>query len=227
MQQFEKFMFGTRFDNDSSGQSVSHQDPIRLAAFEQGRIAGRAESEQSVEQATANALANISAAMEKLYAEREDTRTEMNKSAVEVALALVQKFLPEMIRRNGLAEIESLVGNTLSNLVNEPRLVVRLSDHMVETLRGYVDELAARCGFQGDVVLLADPELGPEDCHIEWADGGVERNSERLWQDVEQAAARLLPNLPNLTADRAMETTKQEPTSTPATDTTPPAADNN
>lgn len=227
MQQIEKFMFGTRFDSDSSEQTGSQQDPIRLAAFEQGRVAGRAESEQSVEQATANALANISAAMEKLYAERDDIRADMNKSAVQVALALVQKFLPEMIRRNGLAEIESLIGNTLSDLMNEPRLVVRLSGNMVEALRGCIDELAARCGFQGDVVLLDDPELGPEDCHIEWADGGVERNSERLWQEIEKAAARLLPNLPNLTADRALETTKQEPTSTPATNTTPPAADNN
>lgn len=227
MQQSEKFMFETRFDEDSSGQTVSRQDPIRLAAFEEGRVAGRAEAEQSIEQATANALTKIAAAMENLYAERESTRTEMNKNAVEVALALIQKFLPEMIQRNGLAEIENLVGNTLADLVNEPRLVIRLSDHMIEVLRGRIDELAARSGFQGDIVLLPDPELSPEDCHIEWADGGIERNTERLWQEIEQAAARLLPNLSSLTADRAMETTKQEPNSTPTADTTPPIADNN
>ncbi len=40
------------------------------------------------------------------------------------------------------------------------------------------------------MVLFADESLKPEDCRVEWADGGVERDVGRLWREVEQAVAR-------------------------------------
>ena len=43
----------------------------------------------------------------------------------------------------------------------------------LETAREQLTEIARNRGFDGRVVVLAEPELALGDCKIEWADGGV------------------------------------------------------
>jgi flagellar assembly protein FliH len=51
--------------------------------------------------------------------------------------------------------------------------VVRINDSLYETARERVERLATQSGFQGRLVILAEPEIETGDCRIEWADGGV------------------------------------------------------
>ena len=39
--------------------------------------------------------------------------------------------------------------------------------------RERIEQLAKRSGFEGRLVILAEPEIATGDCRIEWADGGV------------------------------------------------------
>ena len=45
---------------------------------------------------------------------------------------------------------------------------------------------------RGGWFLLPDAELSGTDCRMEWADGGVERDTEKTWRDIEAGLARLL-----------------------------------
>jgi flagellar assembly protein FliH len=47
-------------------------------------------------------------------------------------------------------------------------------------------------GFEGKVVVMAAPGLGAADCKVEWADGGAERDVERLMRDIEEVAERYI-----------------------------------
>jgi flagellar assembly protein FliH len=42
-----------------------------------------------------------------------------------------------------------------------------------ERARAELEETARGGGFDGRLVVLAEPEIAPGDCRIEWADGGV------------------------------------------------------
>ena len=37
-----------------------------------------------------------------------------------------------------------------------------------------------------DIVVQRDPNMPLADCRIEWNHGGMERNTEQLWQQVEK-----------------------------------------
>ena len=50
-------------------------------------------------------------------------------------------------------------------------------------------------GFGGRLLLIADEGLGPGDCRLEWADGGIERQAQRTWVEIEQRIARSLAAL--------------------------------
>ena len=57
--------------------------------------------------------------------------------------------------------------------MSTPHLVVRINDSLYEAAREQIERLAKQSGFEGRLVILAEPEIETGDCRIEWADGGV------------------------------------------------------
>ena len=51
--------------------------------------------------------------------------------------------------------------------------MVRINDSLYEAARERIERLAKQSGFEGRLVILAEPEIATGDCRIEWADGGV------------------------------------------------------
>jgi flagellar assembly protein FliH len=99
--------------------------------------------------------------------------TRMETEAVDVAVAVARKLCSELISSEPLGEITGLVSDCFSHLVSTPHLVVRINDSLYETARERIERLAKQSGFQGRLVILAEPEIETGDCRIEWADGGV------------------------------------------------------
>ena len=50
--------------------------------------------------------------------------------------------------------------------------------------------LSAQSGYEGKIVLIAEEALLPGDARVEWADGGAERDSARLWRQIDEIVAR-------------------------------------
>ena len=97
----------------------------------------------------------------------------METEAVDVAVAVARKLCSELIAREPLGEITGLVKDCFSQLVSTPHIVVRIHDSLYETARDHIERLAKQSGFEGRLVILAEPEIEAGDCRIEWADGGV------------------------------------------------------
>lgn len=195
MAQVQKFLFDTSFDDSAGRNRRTDQRPDQSSAFEDGRRQGLAEAAAGTEQAVAEALGAIAQGIGELLTAREAIRETMLAEAARLALAVTRKALPELARRNALVEVEGLIGETLGCLAGEPRVVIRIPDPLLDPLRANIDPIAERSGFEGDVVLVADPTLGPSDCRVEWADGGAERHSGRLWDAIDEAANRLVNHL--------------------------------
>ena len=72
-----------------------------------------------------------------------------------------------------LGEITGLVQDCFSHLVSTPHLVVRINESLYDAAHERIERLAKQSGFEGRLVILAEPEIETGDCRIEWADGGV------------------------------------------------------
>ena len=92
---------------------------------------------------------------------------------VDVAVAVARKLCAELVAREPLGEITALVSDCFSHLVSTPHLVVRINTQLYEVTREKIERLATQSGFEGRLVILAEPEIATGDCRIEWADGGV------------------------------------------------------
>ncbi len=166
----------------------------RQAAFAEGRETGRAEAMAEIEARAAAALEQAARQLEALGAAQEAAARRMTEQGIAIAAAIAGKAAPDLARRNALGEIEHVVADCLKRLAEEPRVVVRVHDSLLDPLRGRVDRLAEASGFAGTIVLLADANLAEGDCRVEWADGGAERDTARLWQEIETVVRRTIGN---------------------------------
>ena len=71
----------------------------------------------------------------------------------------------------------ALATDCFKQLTTAPHVVVRVNDALHDTARTQLDEIARTRGFEGRLVVVAEAEIAVGDCKIEWADGGIIRNT--------------------------------------------------
>lgn len=217
MASYRKYMFDLDFDHPSPRAPVAEQveadepeeppepEPppppmfseeelafARDAAFEEGRQAGEAEAQQRTERLAANALNALSDQMSGLFRQQEEANDANARTAVRVALAVLQKVLPAACEQYGFAEVTRVVEEVVGHLLDEPRIIVKVAEPLVEPVRERLEAVCQAHGFEGRVVVQPDPRLNPGDCRVEWTDGGAERDQARLMQEIEATIERSL-----------------------------------
>jgi flagellar assembly protein FliH len=165
----------------------AHED-----GYADGFANGKAQADATVNARIAATLDRLADQIEYIVQSAAEAAARQREGAIQVGLAIARKLLPDFSRRHGLKEVEAMIGTCVNELVDEPRLVIRVADADLDAISERIDTITTRRGFAGKIVLLAEPAVAPGDCRIEWADGGAERDSARLWHDIDMAAARLL-----------------------------------
>jgi flagellar assembly protein FliH len=173
------------FDMDFSAPDRTRERPATPAeiaqkiasaearAYRDGFDAAMREAKAESDRRTALALEEIGVGIQAIVAHFSGIAKRMETEAVDVAVAVARKLCSELIAAEPLGEITGLVRDCFSHLVSTPHLVVRINESLYETAHERIDRLAKQSGFEGRLVILAEPEIETGDCKIEWADGGV------------------------------------------------------
>ena len=53
--------------------------------------------------------------------------------------------------------------------------MVRIAEPIYEVAHKRLEDIARLAGFEGRLVVLAEPGMAVGDCRVEWADGGLAR----------------------------------------------------
>jgi flagellar assembly protein FliH len=176
-----KFMFDTDFAAPNKARERAATDAeiaqkvaaAEARAYRDGFDAGQREAKAESDRRAALALEEIRISMQGIAARLANVETRMETEAVDVAIAVARKLCAELVAAEPLGEIMGLVKDCFSHLVATPHLVVRINDQLYESAHERIERLAKQSGFEGRLVILAEPEVATGDCRIEWADGGV------------------------------------------------------
>jgi len=176
-----KFLFDTDFaapDKAREKQATPAEIAQKVAeaearAYRDGYDAAQREAKAESDRRAALALEEIGVAIKGIASRFAGIETRMETEAVDVAVAVARKLCNDLIAAEPLGEITGLVSDCFSHLVSTPHLVVRIHESLYESARERIEQLAKRSGFEGRLVILAEPEIAKGDCRIEWADGGV------------------------------------------------------
>lgn len=141
--------------------------------YRRGYEAAEREAQLQNERHSTQALTQIGDGIHALAQSFRTVETRLEAEAVGIAVAVARKLAGELLAAEPMTEIVALVGECFRHLVATPHLVVRLGDALYDAGRVELERLAKHSGFQGRLVILAEPDMPGGDCRIEWADGGV------------------------------------------------------
>jgi flagellar assembly protein FliH len=192
------------FDNDFGAPERTRERPATAAeveqkiaaaearAYREGYDAGQREARAESDRRAALALEEIKIAIQGMAARFDGIETRMETEAVEVAVAVARKLCVELIAAEPLGEIVGLVKDCFSHLVATPHLVVRINEQLYEPAHERIERMAKQSGFEGRLVILAEPEIAAGDCRIEWADGGVVRERAAIEGKITELVGRYM-----------------------------------
>jgi len=142
-------------------------------AYRDGFDAAQREAKAESDRRSALALEEIGIGVKAIAGRFSGIEVRMETEAVDVAVAVARKLCSTLIAAEPLGEITELVRDCFAQLVSTPHLVVRINDSLYEAAHERIERMAKQSGFEGRLVILAEPEIETGDCRIEWADGGV------------------------------------------------------
>jgi flagellar assembly protein FliH len=194
-----KFMFDDDFTAGNAARDgmTSAALAARLAEAEQkgfrnGFLAAQTEAAADTQRRLAAALERIAAGIGTVASGFDDIAVKMETEAVDVAVATARQLSAELIAREPLTEMTALVTECFSHLVATPHLVIRVNETLHDGARTRIEDLARKFGFEGRLVILAEPDIESGDCRIEWADGGVVRERAATDAKIAELVARYL-----------------------------------
>ncbi|MCF8475233.1 MAG: hypothetical protein K9G26_11105 [Emcibacter sp.] len=194
-----KFTFNDDFDDDTGNRLKNNKlEENREAAFIEGVEAGRNEILNSLNQSCEVLLQNILTATQRLHERQEEQIALMHKEAAKLSLSIIRKLAPAIVENDPQSEVETLIRQCLKNSHIEPRLVIRADDNILTQLQEKLDEMKHTNGFFGQVVLISEQMNHISDCRVEWANGGAERDYNKLMSDIENTLQLFIESPENL-----------------------------
>ena len=147
------------------------------AAHRKGFADAQSDAHVESERRLAGALERVAASLAKANDALNAIEQRIECEAVEVAVAVARKLAPALIAREPFAEISALASDCFRQLVAAPHIAVRVNEGQYAAARERLDDIVRARGFEGRLVVLAEADVAPGDCRIEWADGGINRNT--------------------------------------------------
>ncbi|MDD3183212.1 MAG: FliH/SctL family protein [Alphaproteobacteria bacterium] len=228
-----KYLFDLTFDNGQNKMTDPREKPTptysqeqldseKQASFEAGMQAGQKSMMEDQQQYMNTLLSQIDQRLSHVIQESTGEWQRQLVQLQELALIITRKIMPSYIEKYGLTEIETVVSTVLGEVSREPRLVFRVNEGLFDEVSAKINSIAQQQAYAGKIVILGDPEIGTSDCRIEWADGGIERNVQTLWQSIERVMSeaqtfettQLVPNPdahPPLQEQPPLQETEQQP----------------
>jgi flagellar assembly protein FliH len=182
------------FEDDFTGNDRRAKPTVPLAVHEAAQAEahrnGMLAAEAKIEARAANACDRIAQGIAALTQNLAAIEARLEAESVEVAFAVARKLAPELIAAEPFAEISGLAAGCFRQLIAAPHVVVRIAEAIYEAAHNRLEEIARLHGFEGRLVVLAEPGMAAGDCRIEWADGGLSRDRAATEAAIGEAVGR-------------------------------------
>ena len=158
----------------------------RHEGYEAGQEAGIQEAGDAIETKINDVLSMIGTQMDELFKRQAvDTATTFT-DAVNIAVAIARKCFPHLNDTHGFNEIERMVGKVLTEVLEEPRVIIHVNPTLKGPLDARIKTIASASNFEGQMIILEAEDMATGDCQITWSSGTAERDMEGMLGKIGQ-----------------------------------------
>jgi flagellar assembly protein FliH len=110
----------------------------------------------------------------------------------QVALAIARKVAGAALEQNAPEIVQAMVLSACESMIKEPKLTITVHESMGDLLAKQLQILTDRLQAGNDIIILRDPDMPLADCRVEWKHGVMERKTDAIWQQVEDATENMV-----------------------------------
>lgn len=192
-----KFTFDTEFtgaeDRQAPTARARQKQTLTTEELEVLKTLARIEGENSASARLAAAVESLSLQIRVTLDESHALVEAMRGEAAEIALAMARKIAPAALAALPAGDVEIALRQAMHQAIGEPRLTLRAAPQVVEVLQARLADIAHEEGYEGRVMIAADPAMQGADCRIEWRGGGAERSEQTIEEALNLLIGRRFP----------------------------------
>lgn len=158
----------------------------RLQGLEEGRETAWQEAMVSIEKQNSDTLNAIDASLKELLARSQNDSQTAFTTAVGFAMAVCRKVIPALSEKNAVGEIQGLLEKNFHFLKDEPKISLRLNPFLADKVKPVLADLVKKESYAGKIAVIRDDSLPAGDCHVEWKNGGLQRNAQDVLNQTEE-----------------------------------------
>ncbi|MES1202564.1 MAG: hypothetical protein ABUS57_14070 [Pseudomonadota bacterium] len=189
-----KFSFETVFDADGAivRDGAGFKSQFSKDELEAARAEALEEGRNTSEREAAQALSLLSKSMRALLDRYELEQRMLREEAVAVALAAARKAAGIALESFGEERVIVALEAAMETLRGSPRLVVRLAPAMIAGMKSRLEEAARMSGFEGAMLVRAEPSVEIGDVTLEWPDGAIAHDRAAAFARIDEVVQRAL-----------------------------------
>ena len=193
-----------------TARELGFEDGCRRG-HEEGLREGAELARQEITAQAATALVGLKDEIARIGAAHAEMFESLGHDCERLVGAILDRLLPELVRRGGAEEVLGVVRTALSIACNDPVIEVRVAPDLLEILRPQIGQLAPSPVFRGRIELLGDSYLTGGMVRVRWSHGGAQRDPDQLLSEMSAIIDRTLRGEP-----AQQDTTAPEPIGTAA-----------
>ncbi len=167
-------------------------DAMRAEGYEAGRKDALSETAEATEAHTLMAIKALQEPLARLFEIQSEENESMSMDAMAAAMAVTRKVFPDLNRQNAMGEVEGMIKEVLSRVIEEPRLTLRVNAELREPFEERIGPITEAAGYEGRIIFASGADLAFGDCAIEWGNGGAERNMSEILNEIDRIIERNL-----------------------------------
>ena len=99
--------------------------------------------------------------------------------------ASLRKVFPALEAKQALPEIKKFIEDNFAQITSQKSLAFFFAPDMVKQFTSIIQKVAEHHDYEGKISVHKDDSLSVSDCRIEWKDGYVERNIDKILEKID------------------------------------------
>ena len=173
-------------------QHAAELEAARSEGYARGVTEGREAQRDEESARIAAALEQIAQTMAVGFGQLDAIEAKARTEALDFAKVFAGKIAGRLIEQAPIVPIEMAMRAILNDLRGAAHVAVRVAPSTVDACKNRLTLLLRENGLEPRLHVFPDPDVAAGDCRIEWADGGIVREREKLEYLIEKSVDVIL-----------------------------------
>ncbi|WP_407496331.1 FliH/SctL family protein [Pseudooceanicola sp. MF1-13] len=148
------------------------------AAYEDGRMAGRAEAsvehQDTTASKTADTLVMLAPKLQEILTKSDQHQAALEAQVLDYVLTVARQLLPEILTQTAIIRTEGEIKKAIKMALGASSLRIHIPAEVAGEMSVAIEQQVQASGFAGRIQIQADHRLRPGDTRVEWDHGGME-----------------------------------------------------